>query len=114
MVFAVVETTVSTVATKKAGKWYRGVLYAVGRFVAVQRKDEADLPSRQRHASVVGVALGDGKGVGNNRKANTVYESRKKTADRVARYQPDYRSQTSAVPSNKCDAVVLCFFYIYI
>ena len=49
-------------------------------------KDEADA-SRKRHASAVGGAQGDGKGGGNSRKE--VDESRKETADRVARYHAD-------------------------
>lgn len=48
-------------------------------------KDEADL-SKQHHASVVGGAQGNGKGGGNSRKGSAVDESRKETADRVARY----------------------------
>ena len=109
MVFAV-ETTVSTVAAKKAGKWYRGVLYAAGRFMAIiEHKDEADI-SRHRYASVVGGALGNGKGAGNNRKVIAADKSRKKTADRVARFQSDYRSQSPAGASN---ATLLYFGFIF-
>ena len=41
MVFGV-ETAVWTVAAKKAGKWYRGVLEAAERFMVRWHKDEAD------------------------------------------------------------------------
>ena len=51
-------------------------------------KVEAEL-SRQRHASVPGGAQGNGKGGGNSRKETAVEESRRETADRIARYQAD-------------------------
>ena len=56
-----VETAIWTVAAKKAGKWYRGVLEAVGWFMVRWHKDEADA-SRKRHASAVGGAQWNGKG----------------------------------------------------
>ena len=49
------------VVAKKAGKCYRGVLEPAERFMVRWHKDEAEL-NRQRHASVVGGALGNGKG----------------------------------------------------
>ena len=45
--------------------------------------------SRQRHASVGGGALRNGKRGGNSREEIEVDESRKETADRVKRYQAD-------------------------
>ena len=60
-----VEIAVWTIADKKAGKWYRGVLDAderfMVRFMVRGHKDEADM-SRKRHASAVGSAKGHGKG----------------------------------------------------
>ena len=56
-----VETVVWTVAAKKVGKWYRGVLEAAERFMVWWHKDEEG-PSRKRHASAVGGAQGNGKG----------------------------------------------------
>ena len=82
------ETTVWSIAAKKAGKWYRGVLDAAERFMVRWHKDEADM-SRKRHASAVGSAQGNGKGGGYSRKETAVDESRKETVDRVARYQAD-------------------------
>ena len=38
--------------SKKAGKWYRGLLEAAERFMVRWHKDEADA-SRKRHASAV-------------------------------------------------------------
>ena len=88
MVFGV-EIAVWTIADKKAGKWYRGVLDAderfMVRFMVRWHKDEADM-SRKRHASTVGGAQGNGKGGGNSRKVD---EIRKETSDRVAREQTD-------------------------
>ena len=52
-------------------------------------KDEADM-SRKRHASTVGGAQGNGKGGGYSPKETAVDESRKETADRVARYQAEH------------------------
>ena len=46
----VVEAEVWTIAAKKAGKWYRGVLEAEERFLAKWHENEAAL-SRNRHAS---------------------------------------------------------------
>ena len=83
-----VETAVWTVAAKKAGKWYWGVLEAAERFMVKWHKDEADL-RRKRHASAVGGTQGNGKGGGNSRKRTAVDERRKETADRVGRYQAD-------------------------
>ena len=76
------ETAVWTLATKKAGKGYRGVLEAAERLMVSWHNDGAD-PSRQRHASVVGGAQGNGKGLGNSRKESAVDESRKETGDSV-------------------------------
>ena len=56
-----VESTVWTVAAKKATKRYRGVLEVAKRFKVKWRKDEADL-SREHHASVVGSAQNNGRG----------------------------------------------------
>lgn len=83
-----VETAVWTVAATKVGKWYRGVLKAAEQFMVRWHKVEAEL-SRQRHASVAGGAQGNGKGGGNSRKETAVEESRRETADRIARYQAD-------------------------
>ena len=74
-----------TVAGKKAGKWYRGVLEAAERFMITWHKDEANA-SGKRHKSAVGGAQGNGKGGGNSRKVD---EIRKETSDRVAREQTD-------------------------
>ena len=79
MVFGV-ETAVWTLAAKKAGKWYRGVLEAAERFMVMWHKDEADA-SRKRHASAAGGAQGSGNGGGNSRKEIAVDESTKETAD---------------------------------
>ena len=51
-------------------------------------KDEADM-SGKRHASAVSGAQGNGRGGGYSRKETAVDESRKETADRIARYQAD-------------------------
>ena len=52
-------------------------------------KDEADA-RRKRHASALGGAQGNGNGEGGNSSQETaVDESRKETADRVARYNAD-------------------------
>ena len=56
-----VDTAVWTVAAKKAGKWYRGVLEEAERFVVKWHNDWAEL-SKRRHASVVGGAQGNGMG----------------------------------------------------
>jgi hypothetical protein len=77
-----------TIAAKKAGKWYRGVLEAAERFMVKWHENEATL-SRIRHASVSGGARGNRKGGGNSRRETAVDESRKEMADRVARYQAD-------------------------
>ena len=61
-----VETAVWTVATEKTDKWYRGFLEAAAWFMVKWHKDEADL-NRQRHASVVGGAQGNGRGGGRTR-----------------------------------------------
>ena len=55
-----VETAVWT-ASKKAGRWYRGVLEEVELFMVRWHRDEADA-SRKRHASAVGGAQWNGKG----------------------------------------------------
>ena len=86
--FIRVEAEVWTVAAKKAGKWYRGVLQAAAGFIAKWHGIEATL-SRTRHASVTGGAEGNRKGGGNSRRETAVDESRKEMADRVARYQAD-------------------------
>ena len=57
-----VETAVWTVAAKKAGKSYRGVLEAAERFMVRRHNDEADA-SRKRHASALGGVQGNGQGV---------------------------------------------------
>ena len=56
-----VEAEVRTVAAKKAGKWYRGVLEATERFMAKWHEIEATL-SRNRHASATGGPQGNRKG----------------------------------------------------
>ena len=86
MVFGV-ETAEWTVAARKAGRWYRGALEAAEWFMVRWHKDEADA-SRKRHASAVDGAQGNGKG-GSSRKERAVDDSRKETADRVARYHAD-------------------------
>lgn len=76
-------------------------------------KDESNLRS-QRQSSVVGIAQGDGKVRGIIRQANTVDDSRKETADRVARHQVDCEVEfvclrirlTSLTASN---AALMCF-----
>ena len=83
-----VEDEVWTVAAKKAGKCYRGVLEAAERFMAKWNEIEATL-SRNRHASATGVPQGNRKGGGNSRWETAVDESRKEMAYRVARYQAD-------------------------
>ena len=83
-----VETGVGTIAAKKAGNWYRGVLDAAERFMVWWHKDAADM-IRTHHASAVGGAQRNAKGGGYSRKDTAVGESRKDTADRVARYQAD-------------------------
>ena len=50
-----VETAALTVAATNAGKWYRGVLEAIERFMVKLNTYEADF-SRKRHASAVGGA----------------------------------------------------------
>ena len=108
MVFGVDTELLFTVATK-AGKWYRGVLEAAERFMVKWHEKEAQL-SRQRRASAVGGAQGNG-GRGGNRKSGrkpdqenggregkrrsrretaVVDDSRKETADKVATHQADY------------------------
>jgi len=85
-----VETALWSTAAKKAGKWYRGVLEAAKRFMVKWHEDEAGL-SRKRRANVMDSAQRNGTGGGNkrSRKETAVDESRKETADRVARYQAD-------------------------
>ena len=56
-----VEAEVRTVAAKKAGKWYRGVLEATERFMAKWHEIEATL-NRNRHASATGGPQGNWKG----------------------------------------------------
>ena len=51
-------------------------------------KNEADA-KRIHHTSAVGRPQGNGKGSGNSRKETAVDNSRKETADRVARYHAD-------------------------
>ena len=58
-----VEAEVWTIAANKAGKWYRGVLEAVERFMAKWHEVETTL-SRNRHASATGGAQGNRKGWG--------------------------------------------------
>ena len=87
--FIRVEAEVWTVAAKKAGKWYRGVLQAAAGFIAKWHGIEATL-SRNRDASATGGPQGNRKrGWGNSRRETAVDESRKEMADRVARYQVD-------------------------
>ena len=52
------EAEVWTIAAKKAGKWYRGVLEAAERFMDKWHENEATL-SRNRHASDTGGAQGN-------------------------------------------------------
>ena len=75
--------------TKKAGKWYLGVLEAAERFMVRCHENEAKL-SRKRHTSVTGGVQGNGKGTEKSRRETAdVDQSRKETADKVARYQAD-------------------------
>lgn len=67
---------------------YRGVLEPAERFMVSWHKDGAKL-RRKRHASVMGSVQGNGEGRGSGRREIVVDESRKGTADRVARYQVD-------------------------
>ena len=102
-----VETALWPTAAKRAGKWYRGLLQAAERFMVRWHEDEAQL-SRQRRASVMGGAQGNGGRGGNmrngrkpdrgktgrggkrrSRRGTAVDEGRKETADRVARHQAD-------------------------
>ena len=102
-----VETALWSTAANTAGKWYRGVLEAAERFMARWHEDEARV-SRQRRASAVGGAQDNGGRGGNrrsgrkpdqwngarggnrrSRRETPLNESRKETADRVARYQAD-------------------------
>ena len=55
-----VKAAVGTVAAKKAGTWYRGVLEAAKRFMAKCLEIEATL-SRNRHASATGGPQGNRK-----------------------------------------------------
>ena len=50
-----------TIAAKKRGKWYRGVLEEAERFMAKWYENEAAL-SKNRHASVWVVPKGIGRG----------------------------------------------------
>ena len=61
-----VETALWSTAPNKAGKWYRGILEAAERFIVRWLEDEAQL-RRQRHASAVGGAQGNGGRRGNRR-----------------------------------------------
>ena len=83
-----VEAEVWTVAAKKAGKWYCGVLEAAERFMTKWHEIEAIL-SRNRHASTKGGLQGNKKGGGNSCRETAVDKSRKEMADRVASYQAD-------------------------
>ena len=102
-----VKTALWSTAVKKAGKRYRGVLEAAERFMVRWHEDEAEL-SRQRSASAVGGAQGNGgrggnrgtgrtpdqgnAGRGGNRKSRretAVGGSMKETTDRVQRHQID-------------------------
>ena len=66
-----VEAEVRTVAAKKAGKRYRGVLESAERFMDKWHENEATL-SRNRHASDTGGAQGKRKGGGNSRRETAV------------------------------------------
>ena len=61
-----VETALWSTAPIKAGMWYRGILEAAERFMVRWLEDEAQL-SRQRRASTVGGAQGDGERGGSRR-----------------------------------------------
>ena len=87
--FSGVEAEVWTAASKKAGKWYRGVLEATERFMGKWHEIEATL-SRNRHASATGGPQGNRReGGGNSRRETAVDECRKEITDRIARYQAD-------------------------
>ena len=77
-----------TVAAKKAGTWYRGVLEAAKRFMAKCLEIEATL-SRNRHASATGGPQGNRKVGVYSRRETAVDESRKEMANRVLRHQAD-------------------------
>ena len=102
-----VEAALWSIAAKKAGKWYRGILEAAKRFMVKWHEDEAQL-SRQRRASAVGGAEGNEGRSGHSRsgrkpdqgngsmggnwrsiRETAVDGSRKETADGVARHQAD-------------------------
>ena len=77
-----------TIAAKKAGKWYRGVLEAAERFMSKWHENEATL-SRNRHAYATGGAQGNRKGgVTVARKPRLTRAGRQwhKMEHRVARY----------------------------
>ena len=63
-----VETARWSAAAQKAGKWYRGVLETAERFMVERHEDGAQL-RRQRRASAVGGAQGNGGRGGNNRRS---------------------------------------------
>ena len=58
-----VETALWSTATKKAGKWYRGVLEVAERFMVRWHEDEAQLSGKRRE-SAVGAAQGNNGGMG--------------------------------------------------
>ena len=64
-----VEAEVWTIAAKKAGKWYRGVLEAAERLMAKWHENGATL-SRNRHASATRIAQGNGKDGGGQSHGN--------------------------------------------
>ena len=67
MVFGV-ETALWSTAAKMAGKWFLGVLEAAERFMLRWPTDEAQ-QSRQRRASAMDGAQGNGGRGGNNRRS---------------------------------------------
>ena len=102
-----VETTLWSTAVKKAREWYRKTLQPAVQFMVRWHEAEAEM-SRQRRASVVDGAQGNGGGGGNrgsvrkpdqgnaemgvnerSRRETAVDESWKEMADRLVRHQAD-------------------------
>ena len=90
-----VETALLSTGGEKAGKWYRGILEAVERFMVSRHEAEAEM-NRPRRASAVDIVQGNGGGRGNRRICRKLDQrnaaragNRKEIADRVARHQAD-------------------------
>ena len=71
-----------TIAAKKAGKWYRGVLEAAERFMAKWHENEATL-SRNRNASLRVVPKGIGGWAGSSRRETAVQEGDGRQGNKV-------------------------------